>query len=174
MYFIQHLFICRPSDSAVSEDAGIEPRLLRLWYWQSDALTTLLDLIHYSARYHPLFLYAGTNLITRPVLFCSYSSSVPLIPCCFFFKVCSFYSFFAPVQALFLSSFLVLLQNLFLLSCLFPIHRSFPLLSRFCFLQGLFLLYCLCSYTICSSFPSLFLLELYFSFSFSYFQGSFP
>ncbi len=25
-YFIQHCFICRPSDSAVSEDAGIEPR----------------------------------------------------------------------------------------------------------------------------------------------------
>jgi hypothetical protein len=26
MYFIQHYFICRPSDSTVSEDAGIEPR----------------------------------------------------------------------------------------------------------------------------------------------------
>jgi hypothetical protein len=26
MYFIQHRFICRPSDSTVSEDAGIEPR----------------------------------------------------------------------------------------------------------------------------------------------------
>ena len=26
MYCIQHCFICRPSDSAVSEDAGIEPR----------------------------------------------------------------------------------------------------------------------------------------------------
>ncbi len=26
MYFIQHCFICRPSDSDVSEDAGIEPR----------------------------------------------------------------------------------------------------------------------------------------------------
>jgi hypothetical protein len=26
MYDIQHCFICRPSDSAVSEDAGIEPR----------------------------------------------------------------------------------------------------------------------------------------------------
>jgi hypothetical protein len=25
MYFIQHCFICRPSDSTVSEDAGIEP-----------------------------------------------------------------------------------------------------------------------------------------------------
>jgi len=26
MYVIQHCFICRPSDSNVSEDAGIEPR----------------------------------------------------------------------------------------------------------------------------------------------------
>ncbi len=26
MYFIQHCYICRPSDSTVSEDAGIEPR----------------------------------------------------------------------------------------------------------------------------------------------------
>ncbi len=26
MYFIQHCFICRPSISNVSEDAGIEPR----------------------------------------------------------------------------------------------------------------------------------------------------
>jgi hypothetical protein len=25
-YFSQHSFICRPSDSSVSEDAGIEPR----------------------------------------------------------------------------------------------------------------------------------------------------
>jgi hypothetical protein len=25
-YFIQHCFICRPSDSLVSVDAGIEPR----------------------------------------------------------------------------------------------------------------------------------------------------
>jgi hypothetical protein len=26
MYVIQHCFICRPLDSTVSEDAGIEPR----------------------------------------------------------------------------------------------------------------------------------------------------
>jgi hypothetical protein len=26
MYVIQHCFFCRPSDSTVSEDAGIEPR----------------------------------------------------------------------------------------------------------------------------------------------------
>ncbi len=48
MYYIQHCFICRPSDST---DAGIEPRTVRCnwcigtWHWQSDALTTRLDLI---------------------------------------------------------------------------------------------------------------------------------
>jgi hypothetical protein len=30
-YFIQHCFICRPSDSSVSEDAGIEGRYLAEW-----------------------------------------------------------------------------------------------------------------------------------------------
>jgi hypothetical protein len=30
MFFIQHCFICRPSDSTVSEDAGIEPRTFGL------------------------------------------------------------------------------------------------------------------------------------------------
>jgi hypothetical protein len=29
-YFIQHCFICHPSDCAVSEDAGIEPRTLAM------------------------------------------------------------------------------------------------------------------------------------------------
>jgi hypothetical protein len=37
VYFIQHCFICRPSDSTVSE--------LRLRHWLSDALATRLDLI---------------------------------------------------------------------------------------------------------------------------------
>ncbi len=35
MYFIQHCFICRPSDSNVSEDARSNPGLLRLRHWQS-------------------------------------------------------------------------------------------------------------------------------------------
>ncbi len=39
MYCVLHCFICRPSDSTVSKDAGIE-----LLPWQSEALTTRLDL----------------------------------------------------------------------------------------------------------------------------------
>ncbi len=50
MYVIQHCFICRPSDSTVSEDAGIEPTTVA-----TDALTTRLDrLTHDSARSHDL------------------------------------------------------------------------------------------------------------------------
>jgi hypothetical protein len=31
MYYIQHCFICRPSDSTVSEDARMNPGQLRLY-----------------------------------------------------------------------------------------------------------------------------------------------
>jgi hypothetical protein len=53
MFFIQHCFIWRPSNSTVSEDAGIEQWTVVIWQWQSDALPTLLDLIHTLARSHP-------------------------------------------------------------------------------------------------------------------------
>jgi hypothetical protein len=33
MYDIQHCFICRPSDSTVSEDAEIEPRTVATKHW---------------------------------------------------------------------------------------------------------------------------------------------
>jgi hypothetical protein len=44
MYCIQH---CSSAAPQILKDAGIEPRTvaLRLWHWQSDALTTRLDLI---------------------------------------------------------------------------------------------------------------------------------
>jgi hypothetical protein len=50
-FFINVLFNTASSAApqiplTVSEDAGIDPGLLRLWHWQSDALTTRLDLIH--------------------------------------------------------------------------------------------------------------------------------
>jgi hypothetical protein len=53
MYFFQHCFICRPSDSTVSEDAGIEPRTVAtsalagqtLWPLGYISSTTRLHLI---------------------------------------------------------------------------------------------------------------------------------
>ncbi len=46
MYVIQHCFICRPSDSTVSDDAGIKPRTIATSINVPDVLTTWLDLIH--------------------------------------------------------------------------------------------------------------------------------
>ncbi len=46
MYDIQHCFICRPTDSAVSEDAGIEPRTVA-----TSALAVRRS--NHSARSHP-------------------------------------------------------------------------------------------------------------------------
>ncbi len=63
MYDIKHCFICRPSDSTVSEDAGIEPRAvgitaltvrrLDLIHTRLDLIHILLDLMHNSAKSHP-------------------------------------------------------------------------------------------------------------------------
>ena len=54
MYDIQHCFICRPSDSIVSVDAGIEPRTVATLALavRSDSLTTRLDFMPNSARSH--------------------------------------------------------------------------------------------------------------------------
>jgi hypothetical protein len=46
-YFIQHCFICRPSDSTVSTDAGIEPRTVAT---DALAVTTRLDLILHTSE----------------------------------------------------------------------------------------------------------------------------
>jgi hypothetical protein len=51
MYDIQHCLICRPSNSSVSEDAGIEPRTVA-----TTALTTRLELIHLNEEITPLLL----------------------------------------------------------------------------------------------------------------------
>jgi hypothetical protein len=47
MFFIEHCFICRPSDSILSEDAGIEPRTVA-----TSALAVRRT--KHSATYHPL------------------------------------------------------------------------------------------------------------------------
>ncbi len=46
-YCIQHCFICRPSDSTVSEDAGIDPRTVA-------TLASAVRRSNHSARSHPL------------------------------------------------------------------------------------------------------------------------
>jgi hypothetical protein len=51
MYDIQHCFICRPSDSTVPEDAGIEPRTVSttaLTLYPSIKLCGFLDLVCFS------------------------------------------------------------------------------------------------------------------------------
>ncbi len=46
MYVIQHCFIYRPSDSAVTEDAGIEPSAIA-------TLALIARRSNYSARFYP-------------------------------------------------------------------------------------------------------------------------
>ncbi len=41
MYVIQHCFLCRPSDSTVSEDAGIEPKTVATLTWVQKTISTL-------------------------------------------------------------------------------------------------------------------------------------
>jgi hypothetical protein len=58
MYFIQHGFICRPSDSTVSEDAGIKPRTVA-----TSALTVRRS--NHSARSHPLRLVGNEDTVIK-------------------------------------------------------------------------------------------------------------
>ncbi len=60
MYCIQHCFICRPSDSTVLEDAGMEPRTVatsalavRRSNHSARSYPESASFIHYSARSHP-------------------------------------------------------------------------------------------------------------------------
>jgi hypothetical protein len=54
LYFFQHCFTCRPSDSTVPEEAGIEPRI------EPRIVATLALAVRrsiLSARFHPLLSY---------------------------------------------------------------------------------------------------------------------
>jgi hypothetical protein len=71
MYFIQHCLICRPSDSTVSDDAGIEPRTVgigcqTLWPLGYISSTTRLHLIHPQLGY--ISFTTRLHLIIVPVL----------------------------------------------------------------------------------------------------------
>ncbi len=63
------LFICSPSDCAVLDDSGIEPKTanLQLQHRQSDALTTRLDLIRFLIRSHQSYY----KLLLKILIFCS-------------------------------------------------------------------------------------------------------
>ncbi len=67
MYDIQHCFICRPSDSTVSEDAGIEPRTVATL-----ALTARSS--NHSARSHPHFNFNIWDTVDRGFIHFEHSS----------------------------------------------------------------------------------------------------
>ncbi len=51
-------------------DRSSNPGLLLLWHWQSEALTTRLDLVHDSTRYHLIYLYCkhASSFCSREIL----------------------------------------------------------------------------------------------------------
>ncbi len=75
MFFIQHCFICRPSDSTVSEDAGIGPRTVA-------TLALAVRRSNHSARYSPVYdkmLPLFRDLYSLKTYFEILSRSFPLI-----------------------------------------------------------------------------------------------
>jgi hypothetical protein len=79
MYFIQHCFIFHPSDSTVSEDAGIEPRTVAKWHWQSDGSNHLARSQQRSASSHlrklslwPCICICGIQLKEGGVIGCEF------------------------------------------------------------------------------------------------------
>ncbi len=67
MYHIQHCFICRPSDSTVSEDAGIEPRTVATTALAVRRSNHSLRFRPHSARSHPqLGFISSSGFISWP------------------------------------------------------------------------------------------------------------
>jgi hypothetical protein len=72
MYDIQHCFVCHPSDSTVSKDAGIEPRTVAtIRHLLSDSLATRLDLI---------LIFFRTGVLTERET--PYFKIAPMLKCC--------------------------------------------------------------------------------------------
>jgi hypothetical protein len=66
MYFIQHCFVCRPSDSTPCRRMlGSNPGTVMtfFWHWHSDAATTRLNLIH---LYYCYSIVLPTRSCTTP------------------------------------------------------------------------------------------------------------
>jgi hypothetical protein len=57
MYVIQHGFICRPSDSTVSEEAGIDPMT------DATAALAVRRSTYHSARSHQLYITRSQNIV---------------------------------------------------------------------------------------------------------------
>jgi hypothetical protein len=67
MYVIQHCFICRPSNSTVSEDAGIEPRTVATLAL-TDAHPHNCGLVFVIALYKKMSSAASRILLCRRML----------------------------------------------------------------------------------------------------------
>ncbi len=72
MYDIHHCFICRPSDSTVSEDAEIEPRTVA---------TTALNVRRsdHSAKSHPIYMYILITVLLLIYVLRSFIRSVKAV-----------------------------------------------------------------------------------------------
>ncbi len=69
MYFIQHCFICRPSDSTVL--AELNPRPLQRLHWQSDALDSFSEnivIIVLTRSSEPKMSFSHFRCLTKIIL----------------------------------------------------------------------------------------------------------
>ncbi len=62
MFVVQLCFVCCPSDSTLSDDAGIEPENISTLAWHSDAPTTRLELIQVNILYHSAWVDSDPQL----------------------------------------------------------------------------------------------------------------
>ncbi len=112
MYFLQHCFICRPSYSTVSEDAGIEPRsvsTLALAVRRSNHSEISSTLYQISSTFGQISFIL--KIILKLAL--NFSSGFPLLSLVDFIQY-SIYSIYGPLSKLFsesLPAFRTLLES---------------------------------------------------------------